>query len=244
MRSSSKKTVGLLLTCGVLTAGPVPLAACGDEEDPTRISRVDKTGSSEGSDDLCRKNLVAYAKETYEGIEGERGTMFVDTFNLETDAAPRLDTRVDFQVNDKVSSSVKRIEQTIEEKLGELDGKVEDLLATTPPGGSTDMIAMFAGLAEAAHATKAETVWVCSDGYDKRLQGNPTPAQAKKMIQSLDKDGLPDLDGIKVIFDTSTIEGRSDLDSSGLAAIRVFNEELIERSGGELVGYGTGAGTA
>lgn len=219
-------------------------AGCGEENSAKpRLSLFDRTGSSSGSDDLCRKNAVAWAKQNYNGIDGDRGQVRVDTFNVENDTSLDFNTGVDFEVASRDTSSPKRIEKAIQVRLDELSTKVRDLLASRPSGGSTDMIGMLAGLGEAAKAVGAEEAWVCSDTFDARLQDEPTPEKARRIVDSLDADSLPDLKGLKIVLDTSSVAGLDNLDATALAAIRLFNEQLIRRSGGQLVGYGPGAGT-
>lgn len=218
-------------------------SGCGEDNTAKRLTLFDRTGSSSGSDDLCRENALAWAKQHYDGIDGERGQVRVDAFNVENDTSLDFNTKVDFKVEPKDTSSPKRIEKAIDARLEELSTKVRDLLASRPSGGSTDMIAMLAGLGEAAKAVGAEEAWVCSDTFDARIQDEPTPENARRVVDSLDQDSLPDLKGLKIVLDTSSAAGLDNLDATALAAIRLFNKELIRRSGGQLAGYGPGAGT-
>lgn len=230
---------------GALILGVIVLnlVACGPGEERVRLATIDKTGSSEGSDALCHKNVVSWARETYSGVEGERGQLRVSTFNIETGAAPQFRVGVDFKVDAAESSSPRRVDDAINGALDELDRKVDTELATTPSAGSTDLIATLSGLGEAAHAVHAKNVYVCSDGFDRRLQNNPTTEHARDVLAHLDRSALPDLKGVKIVFDTTSRAGREGLDAEANAAIRIFVEGLIKLSGGILVTYGSGAGT-
>lgn len=227
-------------TCGLIL---LILAACGVGEEKIRLATIDKTGSSEGSDVPCTNNLVAWARGAYGGADGERGELRMSTFNIDTAAAPQFNVRVDFKVDPAESSSPRRVDDAINGALDQLDRKVGKELATTPSGGTTDLITMFSGLGEAAHAVDAVDLYVCSDGFDRRLQDDPTPEHARNVLAGLDRGALPNLRGTRIVFDTTSRTGRNGLDADAVAAIRIFVEGLVKLSGGTIVSYGTGAGT-
>src|SRR4051794_92803 len=96
------------------------IAACGPGEGTVRLATVDKTGSSQGSDALCKDNLVAWARTVYSGVEGERGELRMSTFNIETEAEPDFSVRVAFKVDPAKSSSPRRVDEAINGALDEL----------------------------------------------------------------------------------------------------------------------------
>lgn len=228
-------------------AGTLAAAGCGGQTVPPELTVLDHTGSSKaGSTALCAQQLLEYVRGRYVAMDGKRGEIRVDVFDRSTASEPTFPVRVTFEVPAKDQSNPTKTLEDLEGDLDTLDTELDDLRASAGPSyGGTDVATMLTSLGDAARAVGANRIWICSDVADNRLVKPITTAGAHAVLRELRTSGaLPDLRGISVIVDTTSLRGRIDLDAAELSALRLFTEELVKRSGGKLIAYGPGAGAS
>lgn len=236
------RSVATLCATAALAVGAL---GCGAEQVPPEISIIDHTGSSvSGSTDLCADSLLAYARGRFGPVDGKRGTLRTGLFDARTAANPTFPVSVTFEVPAKDQSSPNKTKQRLDDQLTTLEADVERLLREAgQPEGGTDLVTMLASLGDAARGLGATRVWICSDAVDNRLTQPITQEQVERVVDRLEqRRALPDLGGIAVVFDTSSIRGRAGITAAEVAALHKFVEQLVTRSGGRLVAYGPGAG--
>jgi hypothetical protein len=239
-RTAKVASAGLAIVIAVAALG------CGAQEDPPELGVIDHTGSSwADSAKLCEQDLGEYARARYVSVMGARGELRIGLFDSTTAADPTFPAQGKFEVPAQDQSNPGKTVEDLKGELSEFHEKVTGMLTQAGSShGGTDLVTMLTSLGDAARAVGAKRLWICSDADDNRLIRPITLASVAGVLGALRREhGLPDLHGLAVVFDTSSVHGRASLSGAELTGLRAWVEGLVTESGGVLAGYGPGAGT-
>ncbi len=227
----------------LFVAMAIAASGCGDDDGvPSVIQWIDGTGSAAGASiELCTK----HARDVTRAAAAQNAIVAVERLDADTANAPTFQNEDEFETPAEIAADPEMIEKEHEDAVDALYTAAAPVLSADAAGHTEVVGALAASGRRLRSHDGPRFIHVCSDLLDRRLLALDRLDQAsvEKLLAEMARAGdIPRLHGAKVAFDTTSMQALDELGPPEQAAMEWFYESLVEKGGGELVGYGPGVG--